>query len=169
MHPALVTHDTVKDRDLYFLSVGEARSLPDSISLPCEKFAVFLAFDATGLNHAEIAPIAQALLRAGAVYLCCYGPDCERVHDIIDEELLQSTLDQRDASSVVMTTWHSDDPLEDALLFFVFNSYPDDEYFDACKAGLAISIHPSWGDRIIRGLRDLTAAKSPKMTSNLTD
>jgi hypothetical protein len=30
MHPELVTHDSVKDRDLYFLSVGEASSFPDS-------------------------------------------------------------------------------------------------------------------------------------------
>jgi len=162
MHPEFITHCSVQERDLYFLSVGEPRSFPDSISIPSQKFAVFLALNAAELDHTIISGIILPLLRAGAVYFCCYGPDCGRVHDIIDEEIVMSTLDQEDDGSVIMTTWHDDETLEDALWFFVMNSYPDDKYFDACRAGVAISIgNPSWDDQIIRGLKDLTKAKIP--------
>jgi hypothetical protein len=80
----------------------------------------------------------------------------------MEEDLVLSTLDEEDDGSVIMTTWHSDDTLLDALWFFVFNSFPDDKYFHACKAGVAISFgNPSWDDQIIRGLKDLMKTKIP--------
>ena len=155
----LITHCSVSDRDLYFLPIRASNSFPESISIPSQNFAVFLALDATGLDHTLISSIALPLLRAGAVYFCCYGPDCERVHDIIDEEIFNLELEKD--SSVIMTSWHDDETLLDALWFFVFNSFPDNKYFDTCKAGVAISCgNSAWDDQIIDGLKDLTKNKS---------
>jgi hypothetical protein len=62
-----------------------------------------------------------------------------------------------DDGSVIMTTWHDDATLADALWFFVFNSYPDDRYFAACRAGIAISVgNLDWDNQIIQALTDLT-------------
>jgi len=45
-----------------------------------------LAWDARAASVDEISRVARWLLNAGAVYVCVWGPHCERVHDILDEE-----------------------------------------------------------------------------------
>ena|ERR1700734_2441365 len=160
MQPRLITHYSALERDIYFLSVSSPDLFSESILIPSQAFSVFLAIDATGLDHTIISSIVLPLLRAGAVYFCCYGPDSERVHDIIDEEIGQSALEEE--GSVIMTSYHSDETLHDALWFFVTNSFPDDKYLNTCRAGVAISCgNPSWDSQIIRGLKDLTKVKIP--------
>lgn len=153
MKPELLSHDSVTDRDLYFLSLPDLKKFPESISLGSEHFAVFIAAYATHLDVDSISTMAQRLIRSGAAYVCCYGPGCERVHDIFDE--IQISEKTTDDDSVIMTTWHDNDTLLDALWFFAANSLPDEKYFDTCKAGLAISIgNPEWDAQIIDGLKE---------------
>jgi hypothetical protein len=159
MRPELITHSSVPDRDLYFLSVGRSDLFPESISISSQNFAVFLALDATDLDTDDISNMARKLLHAGAAYFCCYGHDCERVHDVIDEEILH--LDLEKDGSVIMTSWHNHETLLEALWFFVFNSFPDDKYLNSCKAGIAISCGSSnWDNQIIGGLKDLAESKA---------
>ena len=159
MQPRLITHCSALDRDIYFLSVSRPDSFPGRISVPSQTFSVFLAIAPTGLDHTIISSIALTLLRAGAVYFCCYGPDSERVHDIIDEQIVQSAIEED--GSVIMTTWHSEETLQDALWFFVTNSFPDDKYLNTCRAGVAISCgNSSWDGQIIVGLKDQTKSKT---------
>jgi hypothetical protein len=162
MQPTLISRCSTSDRDLYFLSVSNPSLFPEDLSLPSPHFSVFLALDATEMDDAVVTMIARPLLRAGAVYVCCYGPDCERVHDIIDqEEILQLGPIEQDDGSVIMTTWHAHDTLQDALWFFVFNSWPDNKYFNSCRAGIAISCeNQAWDDQIIAGMRDFTKTKA---------
>ncbi len=60
----------------------------------------------------EISRVAEVLLGSGGVYFCTWGNGCERVHDIIEVD-----PDPAD-DSVVMTTWHDDETLDEALWFF---------------------------------------------------
>ena len=161
MEPELINHCSVGERDLFFLSVGKLEDFPESVSIPSQKFAVFLALDATGLHHTVISKIVRQLLHIGAVYFCCYGPDCERVHDIIDEEIVQASLAKDNEWSGIMTTWHNDEPLIDALCFFVFNSHETDRYSGLCKAGVAISCGNSdWDQEICRDLKTFVETKT---------
>jgi hypothetical protein len=161
MQPELISHCSVSDRDLYFLSVSSPSQLPENISVPSPHYSVFLALDATKLNVEIISSIVRPLLHAGAVYFCCFGPDCERVHDIVDEEELLGLSLKSEDGSVIMTTWHDDETLFDALWFFVFNSWPDNKYFESCRAGIALSFgNPEWDAQIVAGLRDLTKIKA---------
>ncbi len=161
MRPEYVTHSSVCERDLYFLPLDRLSQFPERIEIPDQCFSVFLALDAVGLDQAVISNIARTLLRAGAVYFCCYGPDCGRVHDIIDEEELAQIIDgKKDNGSVIMTTWHDDETLMDALWFFVCNSFPDDKHFDTCKAGVAISFdNHAWEKQIVDGMKDIVNRK----------
>jgi hypothetical protein len=156
MNSQFISRCSVSDRDLYFLSVPQADLFPKVISVPSKHFAVFLALDATGLDHIVISNIVRPLLRAGAVYFCCYGPDCDRVHDAIDWEVVDSNIAKEDDGSVIMTTGHERDSLIEALWFFVFNAFPADKYLDECKAGLAISCgNPAWDQQITADLKNL--------------
>ena len=125
--------------------------MPDSISMPSRHFVAFLAADASGIGADMLADLSRKLLRAGCVYFCAWGTDCERVHDAFDFECLE-------VEPVIMTTWHSKESLDEALWFIIFNAYPDDGYFDTTRSALAISIgNPAWDEQIRKRLSDIHA------------
>src|SRR3954467_9205564 len=98
--------------------------MPPVVSLPTPRFVCLLAWDARAATVEEISAIARRLLDAGAVYICSWGPGCECVHDIIDEEEVGDG--SHTTNSAVMTTWHADEPLADALDFVLTHTIPDD-------------------------------------------
>jgi hypothetical protein len=61
---------------------------------------------------------ARTFLLNGAAWISVWGPDCERFHDIIDEEHVALRLDDPERMDIV-TTWHTDESLDEALQFFV--------------------------------------------------
>jgi hypothetical protein len=102
----------------------------------------------------EIGNIANWALAQGAVYLCAWGPDCERVHDIIDEVLVARNPDATD-EDVIMTTWHDDETLEEALWFAVNSAYPAGVYEGTCETLLAITVgNKDWGSQIAKILSE---------------
>ena len=67
------------------------------------------------------------------VYFCSWGPECERFHDIVDEVIIGDDLSEQEfsgpnTSDVVMTTWHDDETLEEALDFFATCAVPTDGF-----------------------------------------
>lgn len=75
------------------------------------------------------------------MYVCAWGPGCERVHDIVDEERDGGSEDNR----VLMTTWHANESLADALWFVLTCAIPDDCYLAGWGAIVGISIgSPRW-------------------------
>ena len=122
--------------------------------LPNGNFACLLAWDARAASIQVVSEFIEPLLRAGASYFVCWGPDCERVHDVIDEMVskLGNELGVPD-NSCIMTSWHAAEALHEALFFFLVNSWPDDHFFDTTRAGLAISIGSSaWASEIVHAL-----------------
>jgi hypothetical protein len=75
-------------------------------------------------------------LQAGCVHVCCWGPGCERVHDLFD----LANLELRPDGPFAMSTWHSKEPLSQALCFFLFCTFPDNAYYDGCRAAVGITI-----------------------------
>jgi len=136
-------------RELFSLALPDLQSLPDSISLPPGHFIAFLAADATAVGPAVLAEFSKRLLRAGCVYFCAWGPDCERMHDAFDGECFE-------IEPVVMTTWHSEESLDEALWFFVTVAHPDEGYEDTTRSAIAISVAaPAWDEQIRRRLSDV--------------
>lgn len=80
-----------------------------------------------------MADFALAALNKGMVYFCSWGPECERFHDIVDEVIIGDDLSEQEfsgpnTSDVVMTTWHDDETLEEALDFFATCAVPTDGF-----------------------------------------
>ena len=152
----LVEHayDSVLERRLFSVAIGSPSELPRQLSLPAGNFACMLAWDARGMSVEAICSLVEALLRAGASYFVCWGPDCERVHDIIDEVASNPDNDLGvPEGSCIMTTWHSSERLRDALWFLLVNSQPDDHYQDSTHAALAIAVgSPPWAAEIREAL-----------------
>jgi hypothetical protein len=148
-------------RELFAAEATSAREVSTPEALPGPYFACLVAWDATRADDAEVLALAQRLLRAGCVYMCCWGPDCERVHDLFD----RADMELRPDGPFAMSTWHRDEPLSDALWFLLFNAYPDDAYFDGCRAGVVITLgSPTWAAEVRVALSD-SAAFSKRVLS----
>ena len=142
-------------RQLFSLQVSASDEILAATQAVAPHFAVFLAWDATTVATEEISRLATLLHNRGLAYLCTFGPDCERVHDIFDEVELELE-GARPSESVIMTTWHDDESLEDALWFFVNNSFPDAAYEDTCHTGIAVTIgNRQWAIQVADYLSNL--------------
>src|SRR5229473_3161696 len=77
-----------------------------------------------------------------------WGPDCERVHDNFDQIAVLRDLEQKD-DNVIMTTWHSDESLEEGVWFLVNCAFPTQAYEESCKAWIVAPIgNAEWEQRI---------------------
>jgi hypothetical protein len=147
--------DPETTRQLFSLAVSSPELVPAVLNLPSPNFVCLLAWDARGASVDAVSALAARLLRAGASYFVCWGPDCERVHDLIDEMASEPTFGVPN-DSCIMTTWHATETLEDAIEFFLVSSSPDDAYYDSTGASLAISIGSNeWAAAISSALEDV--------------
>ena len=138
---ALSYHGTDRDtgRRLLSLSIERPSDLELSLQLGSNRFICLIAWDATEVSSNDIGAFIGALLDQGAVYFCCWGPGCERVHDIADEEVQVKGVEKH-TDSVIMTTWHENEELAEALEFSLQAAEPDEAFASGCAAVLAISV-----------------------------
>jgi len=109
-------------------SIGD---LPEKIKASSPNFGLLLMMDAKNINSQEILDAGTTLTQKGMAYLCAWGPDCERVHDLIDEAA-QEKHDELTGDDVIMTTWHSSDTLVEALWFFLHSAFPTQSFQAGC-------------------------------------
>ncbi len=146
-------YDSTSDRRLFLLELASLSELPTPFALPSKHFTCLLALDATSASAGELARLASNLLSAGAVYVCAWGLDCERVHDVFDDAILVHEPSQA-TECHIMTTSHADRPIEEALCFLLRSAYPSDAYWDSCRAELVVVV----------GLPEAIAAVSQALT-----
>jgi hypothetical protein len=130
-------------RDIYLCSSETIESLVQQIVPPSPHFGLLLAVDARPLDADQIGYVAEDLVGKGLAYLCAWGPGCERVHDIFDEIIVE--MDPELNNGVILTTWHSKEPLQEALWFFVNSAFPNEAYEGTCHAWIAAPVgRPEW-------------------------
>jgi hypothetical protein len=128
-------------RQVFEVSLASATSALDLSFIAGRQFVCLLAMDATEVPAAEIGSLCVRLLDAGCAYLCTWGPDCARVHDVMDEEVVGCNPPVTDRGCV-MTTWHPDDSLADALDFLLNSAQPDAQYAPkGCEIALVITVN----------------------------
>ena len=135
------------DRGVYELDVASAGDVPRFLSVASRYFVCLLAWDARHVGVTEISAVVNFLIRSGCVYICCWGPDCERVHDIFDE--VEVDLCSGSDGPCLMSTWHAHELLSEALWFSLFSARPDDAFAAECRSLVGLSIHsPEWAAEI---------------------
>ena len=117
---------------------------PADMQIPSERFRLFVAADVTGLSTERVSEFAHAALKSGMVYFCAWGPDCERFHDIVDEVVVKDELARRlfvkNETDTIMTTWHDDEPLSEALDFFANLTSPTAGFEQNSNYWVAVSL-----------------------------
>lgn len=142
------------DRPLYSENVADFAALAE-ISLPSAHTVVLLAADAREVPAEVIAGVAKRLLDLGLIYVCVWGPDCERVHDIFDEVHVGDGCTEPDFT--LMSTWHEDESLDEAVWFFTQCAFPLDTEIETTSY-VAISVERTdWAGVIDAALSDVPA------------
>jgi hypothetical protein len=63
-----------------------------------------------------------------------------------------------DDDSTIMTTWHTEESLEEATWFALNVAFPDDRFFDRCKTVVLICIgNPKWRSDLEGALKNFRA------------
>jgi hypothetical protein len=141
------------DKPTKSLHLCSSESIADLATVVCttsQHFGLLIAFDARGVEWEAIESVAEKLIGKGLVYLCAWGPDCERVHDAFDDASVELNAEAT-VDDVIMTTWHSNEGLTEALWFFVNSAYPTRSYEHSCSDWvIAIIGNPQW-EQIVRG------------------
>ena len=121
---------------------ADTSELASQFEQPAASFVFLLALDASSVSDAELRTAATAVLKKGARYACCWGPAAERAHTAFD--LASADLDLN-AKTVIMTTAHEDEPLEEAVWFATHAAYPAPGYEDAFDVVVCASVaHEEW-------------------------
>ena len=131
--------DRTDDRKLV---CSTAHSFSDAANAlgPLDKhFVAMLVCDASMSKVSDISSLARQLINAGCSYFCCWGADCERVHDIFDEGCVgDGSCDVSD--DTIMTTWHSSDTIEEFIAFSLLCTNPSKSYRATTNTTVAIVI-----------------------------
>ena len=144
------------ERQIFFLPLDSLESLPNNLRLPTPHFVLFLACDASLITVDSIYDFAQKIVELGAAYVCAWGEGCERTHDIFDEFLVEREIEEAKEFPLVMTTWHTNDSLDEALWFAINVAYPDDEFAESCGSTLVVSVaNEEWNAHLQKRLADL--------------
>lgn len=129
-------------RNFYVLELRELSAWPTRLEFVSRSFVLFLACEATQIDTETLGKFADRTIDQGLAYVCAWGGDCERVHDIFDETEVMRCIGKSDADcpGVLMTTWHAQDTLKEALWFFHTLAMPDEDYAPKCRDWIAASV-----------------------------
>ena len=133
--------EDLTERELFFLSLDSSIDIPQNIQLTSKNFACLIAWDSKNNSNQEISDFAETLIKNGAAYICIWGNDSKRIEDICDN--IDSNPNNQFGSlegSVIMTTSHRNESIEDTLYYFLTDTHPDEYYEATLKSSLAIAI-----------------------------
>ena len=131
-------------KTISFCAADSLTELPTLIHPSNAHFVLFLPIDGREVDAETIYSVSEKLLDQGMVYACVWGPDCESVHDSIDQPIFQRQPG-KSGGSVVITTWHAKDPLSEAVWFFLNCAWPAEDYVHTCSDWVAAVIgNPAW-------------------------
>lgn len=134
-----IGHDPASDRSLILYAAKTPGEFQSGFEAPSQYFVVMLVCDGRLISDRDIAELSRRLIGAGCVYLCCWGQDCERVHDLFDTEWIDNGFDA-ECGDTIMTTWHTDDSLDDFIEYAVSFTEPTRKYQKQCNSVVAIVI-----------------------------
>lgn len=140
--PRFFQYNRTTDSQIWLL---ELDALPVDLGwddLHQQKFVCLCAINASSMSSEALSGFCSQLIDRGCAYFCVWGPDCERVHDIMDESVMGDNPPETDIGCL-MTTWHARESLSEAVDFFLTCTVPDEAYAPTgCRFGLAVVIGP---------------------------
>jgi hypothetical protein len=157
LKPRLVGYDATFARQIWMLELADIHAPFDWSELQDAKFVCLSAMNAGSAGKDDVSAFCSRLIELGCAYYCAWGPDCERVHDIMDE-LVIGDNPPRTYIGCLMTTSHAKESLAEAVDFFLSGTVPDEEFAPVgCPFGLAVVVGSvEWTSEIEQHVRRAT-------------
>ena len=142
------------DKQFAVIDLAELK-WPSNLQLPSIHFRLLVAADIENVPAEIVSEFAFSALSKGMVYFCAWGPGCSRFHDIVDEVIVVDEIGERrfagpSKDDVVITTWHEEDTLQEALDFLATCANPTDGFASNSAFRLVICVGNSDCSRISR-------------------
>jgi len=120
--------------------LGFADDLADlaTLGVPATPFVLFIGADASRSIPEPYFTVAERLLELGAVYIVCWGPDCQRAEDLFDEAVVGDG--EIDRFGNIITTSHPEDSICQALEFATSQAVPDDDFTESCSTLVVVFV-----------------------------
>ena len=143
-------------REIEILSFGTIAELAERLPIRSRYFQLLLAWDAPDTTPQQLMRFFQPLVERGLVYFCAWGNNCEAVHDAVDRCDIERMPETRDADYIVMTTWHDDESLAEALWFFKVCALPNEGIDPSeCDRYVVAVGNPDWSIEVKRALQSI--------------
>jgi len=126
-----------------------------TLDYPSRFFTILLCANFEQETVDSLSSLTNILIEKGNLYFCAWGPGCERAHDIYDETLVERELNGG-KELLVMTTWHDDEPLEEALWFMLFCAMVEDEKWDNCSSIIITVGNNQWRQKVESYVSDIS-------------
>lgn len=152
--PEFLGIDNVSDRKLYLLDVPSITDIPSNLPVESRYFLCLIAADTVNTPRAELSRLIQKLVASGCVYLLFWGPGCEALHDLADEELANLSENNKNLQEF-MTTWHENESMSETLWDSLNAAWPAEPFEDECDSLLVISVGKAeWSGQCRTALND---------------
>ena len=99
-------------------------------------FTLLVAASASTDDAAQIQRFAADAVASGCAYVCTWGEGCEQVHDFFDAASIA-------ADRFVMSTWHAEESLPEALYFALVTAWPE-EASDPSESAVTLAVEAPW-------------------------
>lgn len=121
-------------------AVDSIEQLVDRLRHRSKYFTLLLAWDAPDLKAEILMDLFHPLVDRGMVYFCAWGNRCEEVHDAVDSYVMEKEHSKGEADYLLMTTWHHNEPLEEAFWFFKMLAIPSEDHVFVDFERFAVSV-----------------------------
>jgi hypothetical protein len=137
--PKIIRHLENVGRTIYFMRLRELNDWPNHLFLASQYFGVLLICDGRMIPNASVFAVADRIIKQGLAYLCVWGPDCERIHDLFDEKLIEAESDPANDGSLVITTWH-DETIEEAVWYSLYLTVGVGKFESTCRSWIIVPV-----------------------------
>ncbi len=129
--------DAESGRALRLLELAGLDAWPADLALPTAKFVLLLCCDARGVSDAALGGVARRALAQGMVYLCAWGPECDRVETVF-EECAAAVGGSDEPESAILTESDGEEPLSQALRIAIREVAPATDFEASCGTTLVV-------------------------------
>jgi hypothetical protein len=150
--------DVRSGRDVWLLTATTVEDWPDVPPWESECFGLLIATD----RVLDARQLAQRTLAQGLAVVAAFGPECSQIEHVFDEAIVGDGSTVETVDSVIMTTSHDDESLDEVLEFFLDTLFPAADHAERCKAWVVFAVGnvASAVERVLES-RDATPSALP--------
>jgi hypothetical protein len=128
--------DVRSGRDVWLLTATTVEDWPEIPPWESECFGLLVATD----RVLDVRQLAQRTLAQGVALVAAFGPDCSLIETVFDEAIVGDGSTPETVDSVILTTSHEDESLDDTLEFFLDVFFPATNYAERCTTWVVFAV-----------------------------